>query len=193
MDDGAGVWELVPLDDGVTLAVLDGEAPTLSDAVGVRELAWLMDPVGVVAPVAVALGVAVGVFVGVLALVRVCVGDGSRYSLRTRGPSSSSTDTPSPASAMCLGSSIFADVAGPSSSRPSHAAVPDTQFPAAVLSQVVPLISRRTHNEVLSEMSRSPLPSSANPIGFATFCNRARPSGLVARAAEPVPATVPRE
>ena len=103
MDDGVGVWELVPLDDGGTLPVVDGVAPKLSDLVGDSEAAWLGELVPVIDPVVVALAVAVGVLAGVLLLVRVAVGDGSRYSLRTRGPSSSSTDTPSPASAMCLG------------------------------------------------------------------------------------------
>ena len=105
--------------------------------------------------------------VAVTLRVGVAVGAGSRYSLRTRGPSSSSTDMPSLASAMCLGDSSRALVAGPPS--PEKEATPVTQLPAAVVSHPVPLTSRCTHSEPLSEMSRSPLPSSASPTGFDTF------------------------
>lgn len=192
MDGGVGVWELVPLDDGVALAVLDGEAPTLSDAVGVRELAWLSEPVGVVDPVVVALAVARGVSVGVLLLVRVGVSDGPRYSLRTRGPSSSSTDMPSPARAICLGATSRALVAGLPS--PAHCDGPFTQLPTAGVSQPEPLTSRRTHDAPPSAMSRSPFPSSANPTGLEIFIAKALLSRLLSRGdVNPVPATVLRE
>ena len=109
----------VGVPDGASVPVPVGEGATVAEPDALNVLPAVTDGVcaGEGAPVLLAVSIAVrdGVLATLALRVCVAVGDGSRYSLRTRGPSSSSTDSPSPVSAMCPGEMILALVAGPPS------------------------------------------------------------------------------
>lgn len=209
---GVGVAELVgeELAEGVALrlalelaaAVGDSDMESVALGEGVGEALRLTAvALAVLLVVGAALTEGEGVMVGVAVAVGVPLGValvlGMMLSLRMRGESTSRM-LPSAASAICdtlelnRAPSAVPQFEGAArlGQSPLQPAVDAVQLPAMVVTQLVPLTTRRTHVASPSLYNRSPAESMASPTMAAAGVARAAPAAVGGTARSPLPAIV---